>query len=161
MAATSEYKYAGFWWRFLAAIIDSLILTVANIVLGFIIGFVMGMSGLDVHVIRVLVNILAIIWNWLYFALFESSPWRATIGKRVCGLIVVDMDGHQISFGRATGRYFGKILSTLILFVGFMMAGWTAKKQALHDKIAHCLVLKRLGKAADIVLPSQPTEAVG
>jgi uncharacterized RDD family membrane protein YckC len=61
----------------------------------------------------------------------------------VLGLKVVDIDGNRISFGRATGRYFGKWLSAITLCVGFIMAGFTVKKQALHDLVAGTLVVMR------------------
>jgi uncharacterized RDD family membrane protein YckC len=73
----------------------------------------------------------------------ESSPQQATLGKMALGLKVTDLQGERLSFARATGRYFGKIVSSLILFVGFMMAGWTEKKQALHDIMAGTLVVKK------------------
>jgi len=59
------------------------------------------------------------------------------------GIQVVDLEGRQISFGRASGRHFAKILSTIILMIGFLMALFTQRKQALHDIIAGCLVVKR------------------
>ncbi len=73
----------------------------------------------------------------------ESSPQQATLGKMALGLKVTDLRGEPISFGKATGRYFGKFVSELILYVGFMMAGWTEKKQALHDIMAGTLVVKK------------------
>ena len=83
------------------------------------------------------------VW-WLYFALMESSPHQGTLGKLALGLKVTDLNGDgPISFGRATGRHFSKILSVVILGIGFIMAGFTARKQALHDLIAGCLVLRR------------------
>jgi uncharacterized RDD family membrane protein YckC len=71
----------------------------------------------------------------------ESSPLQATIGKLAVGLRVTDLQGQRISFGRATGRFFAKWLSGAILLIGYLMAGFTEKKQALHDRIAGCLVL--------------------
>jgi uncharacterized RDD family membrane protein YckC len=73
----------------------------------------------------------------------ESAPQQATLGKMALGLKVTDLQGEPISFARATGRYFGKIVSSLIFFVGFMMTGWTEKKQALHDIMAGTLVVKK------------------
>ncbi len=81
--------------------------------------------------------------GWLYFALMESSKNQGTLGKMALGLKVTDMDGNKISFGRATGRYFSKILSGMILMIGYIIAGFTDKKQALHDMIASCLVLRK------------------
>jgi uncharacterized RDD family membrane protein YckC len=78
---------------------------------------------------------------WLYFALFESSSKRATPGKMAIGIVVTGMNGERISFGRATGRTFGKYISSLILCFGYFMAGWTEKRQALHDVMAGTLVV--------------------
>jgi uncharacterized RDD family membrane protein YckC len=90
------------------------------------------------------VAIISAIMQWLYFSLMESSVWQATLGKKALGLTVTDLEGRRIGFGRATGRYFAKILSSLTLFIGYMMAGFTEKKQALHDIIAGTLVLRKL-----------------
>jgi len=79
---------------------------------------------------------------WIYFASLESSASQATLGKRMLGLKVADLSGGRISFGRATGRYFAKILSGVILLIGYIMAGFTEKKQALHDMLAGTLVLR-------------------
>jgi uncharacterized RDD family membrane protein YckC len=80
--------------------------------------------------------------SWLYFALMESSAKGGTLGKMAIGIMVTDMTGNRISFGRATGRYFAKILSQMILMIGFLMAGFTQQKQALHDILAGCLVVR-------------------
>jgi len=73
--------------------------------------------------------------------MMESSDKQATMGKMALGIIVTDLEGNRVSFGRATGRYFAKILSALILLIGYMMTGFTQKKQALHDMIAGTLVI--------------------
>src|SRR3954449_8355776 len=135
MAAMSDYRFAGFWWRFLALLIDELILIVAGGIAAAVVRVALVGSGGGEASVQILTTIPALIWTWLYFALFESSSWRATPGKKVCGLVVTGDNGERISFGRATGRYFAKILSSLILMIGFMMAGWTRRKQALHDII--------------------------
>jgi len=85
--------------------------------------------------------LVVVVLQWLYYALMESSNKQATLGKLALGIIVTDMDGKRLTFGRATGRYFGKILSSLILNIGFLMAAFTEKKQALHDLIASCVVV--------------------
>jgi len=87
-------------------------------------------------------RLAALVGGWLYFALMESSAWQATLGKRAVGIKVTDMEGGRISFGRATGRHFGKFVSALIFYIGFIMAGFTEKRQALHDIMAGCLVVK-------------------
>jgi hypothetical protein len=88
-------------------------------------------------------DLLSIIAMWLYFALMESSPRMATLGKMAVGLVVTDADGQRIGFGRASARFFGKILSGLVFAIGFLMAGFTARKQGLHDMLASTLVLNK------------------
>jgi len=84
----------------------------------------------------------ALIFWWLYFALLESSSKQATFGKQIMGLKVTDQNGRRISFGKATGRFFAKLLSWMTLLIGFFLAFFTEKKQALHDIITNCLVLE-------------------
>jgi uncharacterized RDD family membrane protein YckC len=159
---SSTPEYAGFWMRFLAYIIDSIIAGIAcaivvvpaALILGF--GAAAGISATPdefdedaatgfafaaIGVVVLLVIAVSII-QWLYFALMESSSRQATVGKMVLGLEVTDLQGNRISFGRATGRYFGKILSGAIFSIGYIMAGFTQQKQALHDILAGCLVVK-------------------
>lgn len=83
-----------------------------------------------------------IVGSWLYYALCESSRWQATPGKKLLGLIVVTEDYDSVSFGRASGRFFCKFLSSALFGVGFIMAAFTDRRQALHDIVARCLVLK-------------------
>ena len=78
----------------------------------------------------------------LYYPVQESSAAQATLGKRALGLKVTTLDGQRIGVGRALGRFFAKILSSLILMVGYIMAAFTEKKQALHDMIAGTLVVR-------------------
>lgn len=79
---------------------------------------------------------------WIYFASFEASAWQATPGKRILGLYVTDLSGRPVTFARAAIRNVAKMLSGVLL-VGYILAGFTEKKQALHDIIASCLVLRR------------------
>ena len=85
-----------------------------------------------------------IVLTWLYYALLESSSWQATLGKKALGLEVTDLAGSRISFGRATGRYFARWISNMTLAIGYIMAGFTEKKQALHDILAGTLVIRKL-----------------
>ncbi len=86
---------------------------------------------------------VAILGQWLYFAYLESGEKQGTWGKQMLGIYVTDLTGNRISFGRASGRFFAKIISGLIpLGIGYIMAGITERKQALHDMIASCLVLR-------------------
>jgi uncharacterized RDD family membrane protein YckC len=81
--------------------------------------------------------------GWLYFAVLESSTLQATPGKMALGLYVAGVDGRRIGFGKASGRFFGKILSSLLLGIGYVVAAFSQRKQALHDMMAGCLVLRR------------------
>lgn len=85
--------------------------------------------------------------GWLYFALCESSSWQASVGKLALGIRVTDLNGARISFGRALGRYGGKLISGMILCIGFLMVAFTQRKQGLHDMLANTLVLN--GRASD------------
>jgi uncharacterized RDD family membrane protein YckC len=78
--------------------------------------------------------------SWLYEAAMESSSKQATLGKMVLGMRVTDLQGNRISFARATVRHFSKYISAMIIFIGYIMAGFTDRKQALHDMIAGTLV---------------------
>ena len=120
--------YGGFWIRVLASLIDSLIL----IIPAYAFQRTLGPAG----------GLLSWAVDWLYFAFLESSGSQATVGKMACGLVVTDTDGKRISFGRASGRYFAKILSVLTLFIGFAMVGWTRQKRGLHDFVAGTLVVR-------------------
>ncbi|MBI2036503.1 RDD family protein [Candidatus Microgenomates bacterium] len=132
--------YAGFWKRFAAFLLDNIIGAAVGGVMGLVIGLAVGGSTKTADI---LINILSVIVAWLYFALMESSSNQATIGKMALGIKVTDVNGNRISFARATGRYFAKIISTLILLIGYIMTAFTQKKQALHDIIAGTLVVKK------------------
>ena len=106
--------------------------------LGFVWGLVAGDDGGSLA----LLQLIATAGGFLYFALMESSTNQATVGKMALGIKVTDLEGNRISFGRALGRTFAKILSGLIIFIGYIIAAFTEKKQALHDMIAGTLVVK-------------------
>ncbi|QSZ27609.1 RDD family protein [Aceticella autotrophica] len=143
-------EYAGFWRRFVAFIIDYIIVLIPLKIIQAVFFPINNLpsndqmlaTGAIFHSIA-MINIIGTIINWLYFALMESSNKQATLGKMVMGIYVTDLEGNRIGFARATGRYFAKLISALILCIGFMMAGWTKKKQALHDMIAGTLVLRK------------------
>jgi uncharacterized RDD family membrane protein YckC len=99
------------------------------------------MSDDTANVIAYVAWIIAFLLGWLYWALMESSSKQATLGKMALGIVVTDGQSRRISFGRATGRYFGRILSALILYIGFIIIAFTEKKQGLHDIMAGCLVV--------------------
>ena len=135
--------YSGFWRRVAASLIDSVILGVVGAILGIVLGLAMVSGGTDdTEVVELTGNVVGLFLGWLYYALMESSSKQATIGKMVMGIKVTDLEGNQISFARASGRHFGKIISSLILAIGYLMMLWTEKKQTLHDMMAGCLVVK-------------------
>lgn len=141
------HEYAGFWIRVLAYIIDSLIMSVVFCPLGMVIGFAGAAAEVDENSpvwmgANLFINLVSVLVGWLYFAFMESSSWQATLGKRLLKLKVTDLDGHRIGFGKATGRYFGQILSGMICGIGFIMVAFTEKKQGLHDMLAGTLVVK-------------------
>jgi uncharacterized RDD family membrane protein YckC len=140
--------YGGFWIRVVAYIIDGIIL---NIGLG-IVGMFLGISLIPAdpaHTdpIEAMSQMgtfqgLALVASWLYFSLMESSARGATVGKMAVGLRVVDEQGQRISFLRATGRFFAKFISALILLIGYFMVAFTDRKRGLHDIMAGTLVVK-------------------
>ncbi|MEO5569913.1 MAG: RDD family protein [Bacteroidia bacterium] len=144
-------RYAGFWLRFVAFILDSVLVGVIDFIILFMF--------FGIHIFRIHnltphsfpfgtlahlfpVIIISVIIKWLYFAGMESSKHQATPGKMALDVKVTDLQGNRISFAKATGRYFGKILSSLIFYIGYLMAAFTEKKQALHDKLADTVVLR-------------------
>ena len=131
-------SYAGFWKRFLAWLIDSTVLVVF-IVIGSIVDGSFDADSWDLQWLDLIAFLLA----WLYHAGMHSSKYQATLGKMAMGIIVVGYDGQRISFWRATGRYFAKLLSQLTLLIGYLMAIWTPRRQGLHDMIASTLVIER------------------
>ncbi len=159
-AAVPRVEYAGFWLRFLALLIDNVVMGLGFVLILIPLIFLTGLRGFlgeihpnedmnDVGIFMLiglvfLAATVSLVLTWLYHALMESSEWQATLGKKVLGLVVTDMAGHRISFGRSTGRHFGKMITNLVpAFIGYIMAGFTEKKQALHDMLAGCLVLRR------------------
>jgi uncharacterized RDD family membrane protein YckC len=149
--------HAGFWRRVMAWIIDALIVGAAHWLLVLSLGtwllvpwaMLGGAHGFaSAEFFDAGLQPFVIVTSWLYFALCESSGWQATPGKLALGLAVTDEFGQRVGFGRASGRDFGKYVSGLILGIGFLLAGWTARKQALHDLMAGCCVVRKVGLAA-------------
>lgn len=148
-------NYAGFWIRTGAYLIDSILLTFVMLVILFVMGGAIGLasdpggpSDAAAGVGVVIMYLLIFGGQWLYFALMESSEKQATLGKMAVGIIVTDEHGGRLSFGRATGRYFGKILSGLIMYIGYIMVAFTDRKQGLHDMLASTLVVH--GRPGDV-----------
>lgn len=129
-------NYAGFWRRFVASIVDSILLTTIYNLLSWLV-WPESWKGNQIFLFAT-----TTIFNWLYYSILESSAKQGTLGKVVLGLKVVDYNNQRISFARATGRCFSKFISAIILMIGFIMVAFTAKKQGLHDMIAGTLVIK-------------------
>jgi uncharacterized RDD family membrane protein YckC len=142
---TIPTEYAGFWRRFAANLVDSITVTVVIFIIPFMVGVVFGRLSPGIQSI---VSLLSWIGAGLYYPLMESSSSQATLGKQMLGIMVTDERGNRIKFGRALGRYLAKILSSLTLEIGYLMAAFTARKQALHDVVAGTLVV--VGKPASI-----------
>ena len=152
--------YAGFWLRFVAYIIDEAVLTLGAGILA-----LLAVALIGVRTLRSTFEVLdknqdrfppelalmiatffsaAGIMAWLYYAWMESSPSQGTLGKMALGLTVTDLAGRRVSFARASGRFLARILTYMIpLGFGYILAAITEKKQALHDIIAGCLVLRK------------------
>ena len=178
------WVYAGFWWRVLARFLDFVILTLVISLVVLLTGLQrfnlhVDPSGSDpadaasfvpavaqgagvampghLHLQGGALSLVSLLLTVAYFVLLESSRWQATVGKRVCRLRVTDLSGRRIGTGRALGRYLAKFVSALLLGIGFLMVGWTRRKQGLHDLMAHTLVMRL--RPADTVFAFQPPSA--
>ena len=141
-----QVKYAGFWLRFAAYLIDSiaLVFIFGVILFGFSVSADLSNSNNEdtLPTQMIFVSLFFYIGSFLYFPIMESSKMQATLGKKALNLQVTDADGNRITFLNALGRTAAKILSAVILYIGFIMVGFTQKKQGLHDIIASTLVVK-------------------
>ncbi len=162
VAAPLAFPYAGFWLRVAAYLIDGAVMSIpfGAVVLAFVLllggvsylqGVAAGLNGPNPDfppaLILAFFAVFAALFaaTWLYYAFMESSSHQGTLGKMALGLTVTDAAGRRITFGRASGRFFAKMITGMVpLAIGYIMAGFTEKKQALHDMIASCLVLKKM-----------------
>lgn len=141
-----NYKYAGFWVRFVAYLVDRIVIFIPIV---FVVmptvqkSFKSFNTKSSEDIITAVFLLIFITGPWLYTTLMHSSRKRATLGKLMAGVQVVDIHYNKISFGKATGRYFSHILSRLILCIGYIMAAFDNRKQALHDKIAGTYVVHK------------------
>ena len=121
----AKKRYAGFWWRILAGLIDNIILAIISVALSF-----MGAPFIGFFI------------YWLYFVILQSSEKRSTLGMRVCDIKIHDEHFNKLGFWRLTGRYFATGLSGIILLIGFFMIAFTKRKQGLHDLVARTIHTK-------------------
>lgn len=139
--------YAGFWLRVVATLLDAFVMFIP-------VGWVLTFTIIFIHVafrmnddIRAIVLIISLLLIptltlMIYSALMESSRWQGTVGKLVVGLHVGDLDGRRLTLGRSARRTVAKCLSTITIGIGYLLCGFTKRKQALHDIVAKCLVLR-------------------
>lgn len=147
---TPRVGYAGFWIRVLAWLIDFVVLFLVNAGAHTVIRLSAGVTVFPLWSsssggslgLSCAEGFVELVVDWLYFALFESSAGEATLGKRALRLRVTDLQGRRISFARASGRYFAKLVSVVTLGIGFVMVAFTTRRQGLHDLMAETVVLR-------------------
>ena len=165
LSAALPLTHAGFWIRFIAAIIDLILLVVPFAVFVSFFAAGMGISNpFFNHRAGTPLNETLTQWgptylficlcffaaeSWLYFALSESSRWHATLGKRLLGLYVADAAGKPVDFWRASLRFCGgRLLAHVPVLGGYyfvidcLCVGLTPSKRAIHDILSGCLVLR-------------------
>lgn len=150
--AHEEFPYSGFWRRAFGWLVDCVVLYLALVVLGAIVGvLVRAVTGKSAGLaLREVAVVGTLFLPWLYYAVMESSALQATVGKLAAGIKVTDLAGNRVTFGRATGRYFAHILSGISLGVGYAMVVFTSQRQALHDMVAGTLVVRRASSPQSI-----------
>ena len=127
MQSQSMSAPAGFWIRFVAAILDSMILGGVNFAL---------------MMIDPALSLVGLVIALVYYVYFPSSDMMGTPGKSVLGLKITDEHGNKISMGTAVMReILGKFISAIIMYIGFLMVGFTDRKRGLHDMIANTVVV--------------------
>jgi uncharacterized RDD family membrane protein YckC len=142
--------FAGFWLRAVAYLFDTILI---SLVFGLIASFNPSTfikfpdeataSLTSLPQLTPFAFVITLAGTWLYYTVFEASAWQATPGKRILRLYVADMNGHRLTFARAGLRNLTKLISSLTFLVGYLIAGFTERKQALHDLLSSCLVLRR------------------
>jgi uncharacterized RDD family membrane protein YckC len=146
VAPAGELVYAGFWIRFGAKFIDGIVLSVATLIIQFVVGM---FTGFQEHPSRthsliggILPNILSFALNVAYVTYFLGK-FGATPGKMALGLKVLRADGETITYARASGRFFAELLSSAILAIGYIMAAFDEEKRALHDRVCDTRVVRQ------------------
>jgi uncharacterized RDD family membrane protein YckC len=127
---TPQVKYAGFWIRYVANFVDGLVLIIPQVIVSFILGSTSPIS-----------KISGLLVSWIYF-IWMTNSYQATLGKRAVGIRVLSDNSEKLSLGQIIIREtIGKFISAIIFLIGYIMAGFTERKQALHDKIASTTVV--------------------
>ncbi|MBD8695854.1 RDD family protein [Stenotrophomonas sp. CFBP 13718] len=147
----AEVVYAGFWKRLAAYLIDYVILTASSMAIGAIVGLGIGgaasLAGGGSTTAGVMSQVIGALIGFgislAYYAWFHASSGGATPGKMAIGIKVVRSDGDRITMARSIGRYFATLLSSLTLLIGYLLAAFTERKQALHDMICDTVVVDK------------------
>ena len=141
--------YAGFWVRFGAVVIDTVVLGLAGVILAIITVIAIVLVSPDTFLDTLLSPVFAIlsqivmnILSAAYFVFMHSSSKQATLGKMAMSLKVTDVDGERIGVGKSFLRLIGTFVSAVLLMIGYLMVAFTERKQGLHDKIAGTLVVR-------------------
>jgi len=162
-------QYATFWMRAVAVTVDSVLVYVVSLFLTIPVAISAGLvdnagSGSTSRPATAIANVLNYALyaagGWLYWSLMESSRHQATLGNLLMGIRVVDSAGNRVSFLRATGRFFAKYLSALLCWIGYFVAGFTPRKQALHDLLASTYVVRAHPAAPHEIGAPEPTDAL-
>jgi len=151
-AATPAVRYGGFWRRFWAFVLDGLIVNIVTVPVGMMLSLpaatMFDSDNITAEQMAAyfssyaMAAFIGVLVTWLYYSLMESSKWQATLGKLALGLRITGLEGRRIGFGRASGRFFAKMVSALTLGIGYVIQVFTARRQALHDMIAGTLIVR-------------------
>lgn len=141
--APGAMDFAGFWIRFAAYFVDSIITAGLGGVVGFAMGFAMRPTTQAATLqLQIASSAVGFALGLAYFVFFNGK-FSATPGKMICGIKIVTTEGEPIGYGRAVGRYFASLLSGLLCAIGYIMAGFDEEKRALHDRICNTRVVKK------------------
>ncbi len=150
-AGVTDQRFAGFWIRFLAKVIDGLILLVPNFAVSMGVGALLGSSSTGVKpgdspsLEAFLPALISFVVNMLVTATYTvllTSKYGATWGKMALGLKVITEQGGSLSFGRAVGRWLAEFVSSFTLLIGYIIVAFDSQKRALHDHICSTRVIR-------------------
>ncbi|MCY8021919.1 RDD family protein [Bacillus licheniformis] len=159
-------EYAGIGARFVASLLDGLILGIPAYIFTYVLTATLMLGNSDIMLMMetdpeylsdqevftfiismfktvAIVGSITFIVYFLYYTLMESSKWQGTLGKKIMNVQVAKAEGGRISFGRAAGRFLAKSFLSPILMIGYIMAFFTERRQALHDMLAGTIVVKK------------------
>ncbi len=154
-AAAERLAYAGFWRRAASAVVDMLVILPFQYALQYALGRD-PFAPWQGDAVEWALQCLFLASSWLYSALLESGRGQGSLGQRLLAIRVCDLSGRRIGFGRATVRHFGQYLSLLTAGIGYLMIAFGSRKQALHDRIAGCLLVRPAPESPRLTLAPSP-----